>query len=180
MAAAANTADGIEGVTDLLDSTLAKSMGKNPDFKDLSVALGFKSFAPKEQTPQTPAVVTQKIVDNVSATAKRVATLAKDGKITATQERKVTEAVAQVVTNPLDLARAAVERYSKLDTAEPSELLDRVKFCEKVVDMLIAKQKADKAAAKAGKAKDKSAKAKAPVAAVKAKAKAPAVQTGTV
>jgi hypothetical protein len=135
---AENTQDGITDIVDAIDKLVEKNIGAQ-SFRELSASLGFKSFTPKatRQTPQEVAQAAVKSITNVVQKAEKART---EGKAGAPTERQVVQSVAQVVASPLELAKAAIDRYSKLDTAKVEDLEDLVKFCNKVLDVLIARE----------------------------------------
>lgn len=175
MAEAANKEEDIAEVVDALDNLVGKNT-KVQSFRDLSVQMGFKSFAPRETgtKEKTANDAIKQLTNAITSVEKNRA----EGKIKGgLTETKVVETVAMTVSDPINLARAALERLAKVDVTSDDALdriLDLVKLAQKVAD---AAEAAWEAREKAAKAEKKAKKGKAiPKIAAKAKtAKRPSV-----
>lgn len=54
-------------------------------------------------------------------------------------EKAVVQALSQSVSDPLALARASVDRYAKADNADTDALLSLITFCQKQIDVILAR-----------------------------------------
>ncbi len=159
MADASNNEAGIEGVINAIDYMMGKNAGVE-SFRDLSRAMGFKSFVKKDEPATTPTQQAAKAVEGITNTIKRLEVARKEGKAGAPTEQAIAKATANVVADPLALAKAALDRYSKSDDADVEAIMDLIKFANKLIDLIEARQESDKKAEKAAAKATQTAKAK--------------------
>lgn len=152
-----NTTEGAEKAVQHLVTWLDANHGIKT-LKDLSASLGYVLPSPTRQQggdTKTPAQSVQTGISNALKAAAKIAT-----------EKNVPRAVipqavasAVPVNAAITTAEKILDRYAQTDKADPAALLDLVKFVEKLVDVINARHKQDKAppmtAAEAEKAKRK-------------------------